>query len=48
MARSVDPLFRKSDGWKVYNPDRLDGVLDTARRPPLFAFSVGLKFSRSF
>jgi len=48
MVRSVDPLFRKSDGWKVYNPDQLDGVLETARRPALFAFSVGLKFNRSF
>jgi hypothetical protein len=48
LARSVDPLFRKSNGWQVYNPDRLDGVLETARRPTQFAFSFGLKFSRSF
>ena len=48
MVRSVDPLFRRSGGWKVYNPDQLDGVFDTARRPALFAFSVGLKFNRSF
>lgn len=47
FARHVDPWFRRSSGWQIYNPDRLDPKLESARTTSL-AFAAGLRYRHSF
>lgn len=48
LAGFVDPLFRPSDGWHFFDPDTMNGTIEGVRRPAVFAWSGGIKFSRSF
>jgi hypothetical protein len=47
FTRHVDPWFRRTTGWQVYNPDRLDRGQESARSTSL-AFAAGLRYRHSF
>ena len=47
FARHVDPWFRRTSGWQVYNPDRLDRGQESARSTSM-AFAAGLRYRHSF